>query len=97
MVDDVHVDRHPLALGEQIGNADWRDGGRRRHPKIFQQPLMILNPLSVSVFQLRLTRSAIPAPVRLLVAMPLTGVPFLLVNANRREALEIHRRCGPAN
>src|SRR5215218_5492643 len=28
MVDDVHVDRHPLALGEQVGNADWRDGGR---------------------------------------------------------------------
>jgi len=22
----VHVDRHPLALGEQVGNADWRDG-----------------------------------------------------------------------
>jgi hypothetical protein len=22
MVDDVHVDRHPLALGEQVGNAD---------------------------------------------------------------------------
>ena len=28
MVDDVHVDRHPLALGEQVGNADWRDGDR---------------------------------------------------------------------
>ena len=26
MVDDVHVDRHPLALGEQVGNVDWRDG-----------------------------------------------------------------------
>src|SRR5215208_3594965 len=26
MVDDVHVDRHPLALGEQVGNEDWRDG-----------------------------------------------------------------------
>jgi hypothetical protein len=22
MIDDVHVERHPLALGEQIGNAD---------------------------------------------------------------------------
>ena len=22
----VHVDRHPLALGEQVGNPDWRDG-----------------------------------------------------------------------
>ena len=28
MVDDVHVDRHPLALGEQVGNADRRDGDR---------------------------------------------------------------------
>src|SRR5439155_20253034 len=28
MVDDVHVDRHPLALGEQFGNADRRDGDR---------------------------------------------------------------------
>lgn len=26
MVDDVHVDRHPLALGEQVGNEDWRAG-----------------------------------------------------------------------
>src|SRR5436190_15633367 len=26
MVDDVHVDRHTLALGEQVGNVDWRDG-----------------------------------------------------------------------
>ncbi len=33
---------------------------------------------------MRLTRwvSAIPAPVKLLVAPPLMGVPFLLVNAN---------------
>jgi hypothetical protein len=28
MVDDVHVDRHPVALGEQVGNVDWRDGDR---------------------------------------------------------------------
>ena len=28
MVDDVHVDRHPLVLGEQVGNADGRDGDR---------------------------------------------------------------------
>jgi hypothetical protein len=28
MVDDVHVDRHPFALGEQVGDADWRDGDR---------------------------------------------------------------------
>ena len=26
MVDDVHVERHPFALGEQVGNEDWRDG-----------------------------------------------------------------------
>ena len=26
MVDDVHVDRQTLALGEQVGNEDWRDG-----------------------------------------------------------------------
>src|SRR6185436_19659682 len=26
MVDDVHIDRHPLALSEQVGNVDWRDG-----------------------------------------------------------------------
>ncbi len=25
MVDDVHVDRHPLALDEQVGNEDRRD------------------------------------------------------------------------
>lgn len=31
MVDDVHVDRHPLALDEQLGHEDGRDGGRRRH------------------------------------------------------------------
>ncbi len=28
MVDDVHVDRHPLALCEQVGNVDWRDHAR---------------------------------------------------------------------
>ena len=26
MVDDVHVDRHPLALDGKVGNEDWRDG-----------------------------------------------------------------------
>ncbi len=26
MVDDVYIDRHPLAFGEKVGNADWRDG-----------------------------------------------------------------------
>ncbi len=28
MVDDVHIDRHPLALGEQVGNLDRGDGDR---------------------------------------------------------------------
>ena len=28
MVNDVHVDRHPLALCEQVGNEDRRDGDR---------------------------------------------------------------------
>src|SRR5919106_970907 len=28
MVDDVHVDRHPLTLDEQVGNEDRRDGDR---------------------------------------------------------------------
>jgi MFS family permease len=46
--------------------------------------LMILNPLAVTVFQLRLTRwsAAIPASLKLGVAMPLMGVPFLLLNVN---------------
>jgi predicted MFS family arabinose efflux permease len=46
--------------------------------------LMILNPLAVTVFQLRLTRwtSAIPASLKLGIAMPLMGVPFLLLNVN---------------
>jgi predicted MFS family arabinose efflux permease len=46
--------------------------------------LMVLNPLAVTVFQLRLTRWAapIPASLKLGVAMPLMGVPFLLLNVN---------------
>jgi len=46
--------------------------------------IMILNPLSVTIFQLRLTRwtSSIPPSVKLGVAMPLMGVPFLLLNVN---------------
>jgi predicted MFS family arabinose efflux permease len=44
--------------------------------------LMILNPVSVTLFQLRLTRwsSWIPASLKLGVAMPMMGVPFLLLN-----------------
>jgi dipeptide/tripeptide permease len=43
---------------------------------------MILNPVSVTLFQLRLTRwsSWIPASLKLGVAMPMMGVPFLLLN-----------------
>ena len=46
--------------------------------------VMILNPLFVTVFQLRLTRWAAPIPpsVKLGIAMPMMGVPFLLLNWN---------------
>jgi predicted MFS family arabinose efflux permease len=46
--------------------------------------LMILNPLAVTVFQLRLTRWVAPirASLKLGIAMPLMGVPFLLLNVN---------------
>jgi predicted MFS family arabinose efflux permease len=46
--------------------------------------LMILNPLSVTIFQLRLTRRVahIPASLKLGLAMPMMGVPFLLLNVN---------------
>ncbi len=46
--------------------------------------LMILNPLFVTVFQLRLTQwtAGIPASLKLGVAMPLMGVPFLLLNVH---------------
>jgi len=44
--------------------------------------LMILNPLFVTVFQLRLTRrvARVPASLKLGLAMPMMGVPFLLLN-----------------
>ena len=46
--------------------------------------LMILNPVFVTLFQLRLTRwtTGIPATVKLGLAMPMMGVPFLLLNVN---------------
>jgi predicted MFS family arabinose efflux permease len=46
--------------------------------------LMILNPLFVTVFQLRLIRwtAHVPAAVKLGLAMPMMGVPFLLLNWN---------------
>jgi predicted MFS family arabinose efflux permease len=46
--------------------------------------LMVLNPLFVTVFQLRLTRAtrAVPASLKLGVALPMMGVPFLLLNAD---------------
>jgi hypothetical protein len=37
MVDDMHIDRHPLALGEQVGNADWRDGDFLFHGYCFSK------------------------------------------------------------
>ena len=46
--------------------------------------IVILNPLLVTIFQLRLIRwaSAIPPAVKLGLAMPLMGLPFLLLNVN---------------
>src|SRR5919201_3483622 len=46
--------------------------------------LMILNPLSVTLFQLRLTRwtAWVPPSLKLGLAMPMMGVPFLLLNWN---------------
>ncbi len=46
--------------------------------------LMILNPLLVTVLQLRLTRwtRGVPASIKLGIAMPMMGVPFLLLNWN---------------
>jgi glucose-1-phosphate thymidylyltransferase len=46
--------------------------------------LMIVNPLLVTIFQLRLTRwtADIPGAVKLGVAMPMMGLPFLLLNWN---------------
>ena len=44
--------------------------------------LMILNPVSVTLFQLRLTRltSSIPASLKLAAAMLMMGAPFVLLN-----------------
>jgi predicted MFS family arabinose efflux permease len=46
--------------------------------------LMIVNPVLVTLLQLRLTRwtSSVPASLKLGVAMPMMGVPFLLLNVN---------------
>ncbi len=46
--------------------------------------LMILNPLFVTLFQLRLTRltSHLRASLKLAIAMPMMGVPFLLLDVN---------------
>jgi hypothetical protein len=35
MVDDVHIDGHPLILGQQVGNADWRDSDFFFHGSYF--------------------------------------------------------------
>lgn len=44
--------------------------------------LLVVNPLMVTFVQLRLTRwvAHVPAPLKLAVAMPLMGLPFLLLN-----------------
>ena len=46
--------------------------------------LMILNPLLVTTMQMRLTRwtRQVPSSVKLAVAMPMMGVPFLLLNVD---------------
>ena len=46
--------------------------------------LMIANPLLVTVLQLRLTRwtASVPASLKLGIAMPMMGAPFLLLNVN---------------
>jgi predicted MFS family arabinose efflux permease len=46
--------------------------------------IMILNPISVTLFQLRLTRwtSSVRPALKLGIAMPMMGVPFLLLNVN---------------
>lgn len=53
-------------------------------PKAAWGFLMILNPLLVTVAQLRITRAVSPlsAALKLGVAMPLMGVPYLLLNAH---------------
>jgi predicted MFS family arabinose efflux permease len=51
--------------------------------------LMITNPLLVTLFQLRLTRwtTGIPPSVKLGLAMPMMGLPFLLLNWNGSAAV----------
>jgi predicted MFS family arabinose efflux permease len=51
--------------------------------------LMILNPISVTLFQLRLTRrtASIPPSVKLAAAMPMMGAPFLLLDWNGSAAM----------
>jgi MFS family permease len=46
--------------------------------------LLIINPLLVTFFQLRLTErvSGVPAAVKLAVGLPLMGLPFLLLSVN---------------
>ena len=46
--------------------------------------LVVVNPLLVTLFQLRLTErvTAVPAAVKLAVGLPLMGLPFLLLSVN---------------
>jgi predicted MFS family arabinose efflux permease len=51
-------------------------------PKALWGFLVVVNPAAVAFFQLRIIRwtARVPAAVKLAVAMPLMGVPFLLLN-----------------
>jgi hypothetical protein len=42
MVDDMYVDRHPLALGEQVGNLDGPDDDFLFHGNF---PLQVSGPM----------------------------------------------------
>jgi hypothetical protein len=57
MVDDMHVDRHPLAFSKQVGNEDWRDGHLLFHGSYF-----IKCPIQILRWQILLPR--IPQNIR---------------------------------
>jgi hypothetical protein len=57
MVDDVHVDRHPLALGEQVGNEYRRDGDRGGGVHLVPTPALSVVGRS-SVMELMVCRTA---------------------------------------
>src|SRR4029078_442903 len=61
----------PISLVSSHGSSNWTCGF-----------LLIMNPLLVTFFQLRLTQrvAAVPAAVKLAVGLPLMGLPFLLLS-----------------